>query len=359
VSAARVLLAEWLDAAGSDVADARERAAALRAAGAVVRAVALDPDRDGGPPAVATGIEHWRLERDTWPRLREFARSGRFDRLLIAAASDGGGRVAEALAGIAPLQWWPTGWSAAPGWREQLPWRAAPAQPLADHDASGGDPLDRRFSWCSVDGERFSRGRLSIWDGDYVLAPLPLAGEDGLRLLRGFAGVAAESSGLDLVVLSDAQPRFEAEARRLSIGIRVHFVGRAARDAEWAWWAHASAGVLSGSGALAGGLILRALAAGCPLLPASGAGPVRSAGAWLAGQDLAQAGVPASADDLGSRLAQLVDRGPAVEAIRMRGRALAARLDAKTLPDRLAKALPGLAPIPVAARAHRRRAAAA
>jgi hypothetical protein len=43
----------------------------------------------------------------------------------------------------------------------------------------------------------------------------------------------------------------------------------------------------------------------------------------------------------------------------MRGRALAARLDAKTLPDRLAKALPGLAPIPVAARAHRRRAAAA
>lgn len=351
----RILLVEWLDAAGSDVADARERSAALRAAGAVVRAIALDPGAGADPADSAAGIEHWRVERGVWARLGEFARAGRFDRLLVAATSDGGGRAAESVAGIAPVHWWPTGLPAAPGWRDFLRRRGARAEPLAGNLATDGHALDRALAWCSVDGERLSRGRLGIWDGDYALAPLPLAGGDGSRLLQSFASVAADSSGLDLVVLSESQPRFEARASELGIGARVHFVGRAPRDAEWAWWAHASAGLLAGSGALSGGLLLRALAAGCPLLPVATEGVCREAGEWLARQGLAPPIDRAHAQVL----ADLIDRGPQIETMRKRGRALAARLDATTLPHRLAAAIPSLSPVPVAARAAGRRAAAA
>jgi hypothetical protein len=343
----RVLLVESLDAPGSDRADARDRCAALRALRAVVRVAVLHPDGEGSALgahaaiAASGAFAEWDAGPGGLQRLRAFAREGRFDLILIAAATPGGGAAARALRIGVPVRWWPTGIPPAPRWSARFGLgRGAEAPPLeANTDGADGPP---GLAWSSVGPRPAGRGRLTLWDGEYLLAPLGLAGDDGSRLLAAFAGLAGRWCGLDLVVLAEPSPAFEREARAYGIGPRVHFVGRAPREAEWAWWAHARGAVLSGRGPVSGGLLLRGLQAGCPLIVMR-SDPVGAAvHAWLSRHgglcDIsARDGHPATA------LAHLVERGTAVEDAAARGRALAADHDWSRLAARLSAALPALA----------------
>jgi hypothetical protein len=352
VTAPRVLLVESLDAAGSDRADARERCAALRALRAVVRVAIVSPGRDGSGLAGADdpGATGALVECDTGPagfaRLREFAQEGRFDLILLASATPGGGAAARALPPGVPATWWPTGVSPAPGWGA----RFAIGRP-ARLPQLGGDPTTSSGSvapgltWSSVGSRPAGRGRLTLWDGEYLLAPLPLAGDDGSRLLAAFAGLGSEWCGLDLVVLSEPQPGFEREARGRGIGPRVHFVGRAPREAEWAWWTHACGAVFAGVGPISGGFVLRGLDAGCPIVMLQSDGPGAAIRTWLERNRCTPAG-----DDPVAALAALLERGQAVTDATARGRGLAVEHGWGRTTVRLAEALPGLAAAAVRAR---------
>jgi len=162
--------------------------------------------------------------------------------------------------------------------------------------------------------------------------------------LAAFAALSARASGLDLVVLAEPQPAFEREARARGIGTRVHFVGPAPRDAEWAWWAHASGAVLAGGGPISGGLVLRGLAAGCPMTAAGREGPCSILGRWLAGHGCTPWASASGADatDLAATLARMLERGTHGSEAVARGRALAAGQDRKGLAPRLAAVLPML-----------------
>jgi hypothetical protein len=346
-----VLLIEVLDAAGSDATDAGEHCAVLQAARIGARAATLSPgDRSGSPGrerANSSAIPAFGDRGADHAALRDFARHGRFDLALVAAASPDAGGAARALSRTLPTRWWPTGLAPARGWRSRLAFagpgageRAMVPTDLGGDGADTGAPAG--LAWSSVDGGRFARGRLTLWDGEYALAPLPLAGDQGVRTLAAFAGAAARWTALDLIVLAEPQPAFEREARARGIGARVHFVGRPPREAEWAWWAHASAALLAGRGPLSGGLILRGLTAGCPLLVPSMSGPCGAVAGWLAGHGCTPwAGGGAA---LGEALAQILERGPTVGEAVTRGHELAARHDPTRLGRRLAPALAGLLP---------------
>jgi hypothetical protein len=349
VNPQRVLMIESLDAAGSDRVDARERCAALRELRAVVRVAILNPGRSGPDMGAATAIStpgafaEWDAGPAGLAQLREFAREGRFDHILIAAAAHGGGAAVRALPRGVPASWWPTGISPAPGWRARLG-LGRPAG-LARLGA-GLEPSDRDvddgLAWSSVGPRQTGRGRLTLWDGEYLLAPLPLAGGDGSRLLAAFAGLGSEWCGVDLVVLSPPQPGFEREARARGVGPRVHFVGQAPREAEWAWWSHASGAVFAGAGPVSGGFVLRGLNTGCPIAVLQSDGPGAAIRTWL---DRSGCLAPArhGGDDTLATLAALLERGPAVTEAVARGRALAAEHRWERIAGRLAAALPGLA----------------
>jgi hypothetical protein len=338
MSAPRLLLLEVLDAVGADVADARERVVALRAAGAVVRAVVCDarPLRaavaDPCDPAWESDASDTRPEAAA-QRLAALAAAGRFDLAVIASSRPWGGEWRRALpAELRDLDpcWWPTGFAPedADGSRGEGPvLRARP-------DAGVAGMLE----WATVDLARGARRRLTLWDGDYVLVPGPLAGEAGSCALRAFAALVDESAEHDLVVLAPPQPAFEREARALGVGTRVHFAGHAPREAEWAWWAHASAAIASGATGLSSGLVLRGLAVGAPwVLPVLDA-PSRALHDWLgvvpSGQRLPTDAV-ALAEALRAALAG--DRSGA------RARARATRHTPQALAERLGDAWPELA----------------
>jgi len=344
-----VLLIESLDAAGSDGADARERCSALRGLHAVVRVAILNPGRRGTDVGSAAAIASSSAfaEWDTGPaglaQLREFAREGRFDHILIAAAAHGGGAAVRALPKGLPASWWPTGVSPAPGWRARFGFGHPVGLPPL---VSGPDGSDRNppggLAWSSVGPRPAGRGRLTLWDGKYLLAPLALAGHAGSRLLAAFAGLGSEWSGLDLVVLSEPQPAFEREARTRGIGARVHFVGPAPREAEAAWWAHASGAVFAGAGAVSGGFVLRGLNAGCPMgvLQSGAAGTaIRT---WLEGNGCLPRGPKGADGDADAMLVRLLGRGPVVTEAVARGRALAAEHGWERTAARLTAALPWL-----------------
>jgi hypothetical protein len=359
--APRVLLVESLDAAGSDRLDARERCAALRALRAVVRVAVLGPrGADAGPGAgaamaAAGAFAEWDAGPLGFARLREFTRKGRFDLVLVASAAPGGGPVALALPREAPVVWWPTGVAPAPGWRARLGFHRAPARPpLAE--VAGPDPqAPTGLAWSTVGSRKAGRGGLTLWDGEYLLAPLPLAGEDGSRLLAAFAGLADQWCGLDLVVLGEPRAEFEREARARGVGPRVHFAGPAPREAEWAWWAHAAGAVLAGAGAVSGGLVLRGLRSGCPMLAAQSDAPGAAIRAWLERTGCTAVRGTEGGRGLVAALTRVLERGPAVMDAVARGRSLAAAHGEDRLPARLAAALPGL----VAGRSAGRRGAAA
>jgi hypothetical protein len=338
-SAPRVLLVETLDAIGSDRADARDRCAALRGLHAVVRVAILSPARNGAPVGAAAAIATPGAfaEWDTGPsglgQLRAFAREGRFDHILVASAADGGGTAARALPPGVPATWWPTGVSPAAGWRARFGFGRAGGLP-----ALGGAGSDAGFAWSSVAHVAPGRRRLTLWDGEYLLAPLPLAGDDGSRLLAAFAGLGDEWCGVDLVVLGEPGSGFEREARARGIGPRVHFVGLAPREAEAAWWSHASGAVFAGAGPIAGGFVLRGLDAGCPIAVLQSDVPGTALRAWLD-----RNGCVAPPGDDAAGLARLLERGPEVAAAVARGRALAREQGWERTTARLTAALPGLA----------------
>jgi hypothetical protein len=345
-----VLLVEVLDGAGSDVADASERSALLLAAGARPRAALLAAANGNHPEDVrhAAGraglapIVRFGAGRADLEALRSMTGHGRFDLALVAAAGPVGAKVARALSPIVATRGWPTGVAPVSGWITRL-----------GRVGSGGGtdlPADADetrtpagIAWSSVDCGRL-RGRPTLWDGEYVLAPLAPSGDDGAEMIAAFAHAARRRPSLDLVVLAEQQPTLEREARAHGIAARVHCVGPAPREAEWTWWSHASVALLGARGPLSGGLVLRGLAAGCPLL-VTWEGSARVVATWLERAGCA----PWSRGGAGTwarALADVLERGPAVEAARARGRALAAAHEPAHMAPRLAAALVKVLPTP-------------
>ena len=322
----RILLVEHLDAIGSSLTDLRPRAHVLRGMGFDVRmaAIAAEGEGDlqhGNAERRQSGIEHYDEASGT-ELVRRAVETWNADAVVWASASPGGGEVARALGAETPAWWWPSGWS--------LSRATGPLQRLAP----GLDPGDA----CVLEGERPKSARLSLWDGPYALVASPLKPADAEHLFDGFARAADRRDEIDLVLLDHPDAELETLANAAGISQRVHFVGPAPREAEHAWLQHARVTFVTLQRPLAAGLVLRALAAGCPLLPVgSAAEPVR---AWLAAQ-----GVTWSKPDR-SRLAwdtvaAALARTPAVETAIARGRACAADSTGATLGPRFGAMLGG------------------
>jgi hypothetical protein len=320
----RILLVEHLDAIGASLADLRPRAQVLKHLGADVRMMALTSEADhdlqhGTAERRQPDIE--RLdEAQGGDAVRHAAEAWEADAIVWASATPGGGETARPLGTRLAVWWWPTGWSA-----------SRTAGPLTSL-AAGLTPGDA----CVIDGERPRGPRLSLWDGPYALAASPLRPADAEHLFDGFARATEQRDEVDLVVLEDPDAELEALARRAGIGQRVHFVGRAPREAECAWLLHARVAFVSLQRPLAAGLVVRALAAGCPLLPVGSASePVSE---WLREQG-ASWSKPGRARLGWDAVAAALGRTPAVETAIARGRARASEQNAATLASRFVGAL--------------------
>lgn len=309
----RAWLIEQLDAHGSAPVDAALRLAVLRAAGIDADAVLLaaaDDDVSSGDGGSFRPLARYRADAAGHQALTERVRAERPAAIYWAAASPNGAFAR--LADREPsLLWWPAGSGTPPRIARSL--------------AVDGVP----WTWTPVDIGRLARPRLSLWDGAYVLAGMPLAGRAGSRLLEAFADVADGADALDLVVLAHAQGEFEAIASRLGIGPRVHFAGPAPREAEVAWLQSARAVLFAGDAPLSSGLPLRALACGAPVLALGE--PLRALADWLRSR-----GVFEPAEDVRVALAEALTRTPAARARAERGRAVAAELTPEAIGARLA-----------------------
>jgi hypothetical protein len=320
---------EQLDAVGASLADLRPRAQVLRAAGFDVRMVAIAADGDddlqhGTTERPQPGIERLEVEHAT-PTVRRIAESMRADMIVWAGAVPGGGTHAQALAAQWSSWWWPTGWSTT---------RRGGGVPSL---VGEGDPGDA----CVLEGERPRTGRLSLWDGPYALVATPLGAREGRAFFTAFAEATDGRDEVDLVVLDHPDPELEAEARDAGIPQRVHFVGRAPLEAEAAWFQHARAAFATLERPLSVGLVMRSLAAGCPLLPVGRAAePVAE---WLQGHG-ASWSRPGSGPSGSEAIAAALERKPAVEAAVVRGRALGGRRNLETLAAAFAATIAGVRP---------------
>jgi glycosyltransferase involved in cell wall biosynthesis len=323
----RILLVEHLDAIGSSLTDLRPRSQVLRNMGFDVRmaAIAAEGERDlqhGNAERRQSGIEHYDEAQGT-ELVRRVLETWAADAVVWASASPGGGEAACALGKETPAWWWPTGWS--------LSRTTGPLQRLAPEL----DPGDA----CVLDGERPKSARLSLWDGPYALVASPLTPADAEHLFDGFARAADRRDEIDLVLLDHPDAELETLAQAAGISQRVHFVGPAPREAEHAWLLHARVTFVTLQRPLSAGLVLRALAAGCPLLPVGGsAEPVR---AWLAAQGVAWS-KPDRSRLAWDTVAAALARTPAVETAIARGRACAADCTGATLGARFGVMLGGL-----------------
>jgi hypothetical protein len=330
-----VLLVEDLDALGADPTDARDHAAWLTGAGAEATWLAVAGSETGEPASPDDGPLAGRVvpRRRAGAALREAVARGSWDRLWLASPFAGGGPLARWLPGRA--EWWPTGFAPPSAGLDPLAWLGRRALPPLAGDAAPASPSIPLLAWSAVTPPASRRTGLPLWDGDLVLAPEGLPGARGDDALQAFARVADAWSGVDLVGWSHPSPVLWRRACSLGVEMRVHHVGRPARAAEHAWWAHASAAVLTGVRPMTIGVVLRALEAGCPLLwvdpPAPADGLARrlfEAGCcWLA---------PSESDAIAAALDGLLERGPEVEEVVARGRALAALHDGAELTTRLA-----------------------
>ncbi len=304
----RLLLVEQLDSVGASLADLRPRAHVLRRSGFDVRmlAIATDGDDDlqyGSCERSQPGIERL-AEQDAADGVRRVAEDARADAIVWASASPGGGETARALASRWPAWWWPTGWS--------------PTRP--DRRLASLTGSDEPGDACVVEGERPRIGRLSLWDGPYAVVASPLQAADAMTLFEGFAHASDGRDEVDLVILDHRDDELESAARAAGMLQRVHFVGSAPLEAEGAWLQHARAAFVTLHRPLSAGLVLRALAAGCPVLPVGpAAAPVTG---WLQRHGLAWT-KPGHARPLWDSFAAALERKPAVEAAITRGRALA------------------------------------
>jgi len=326
-ASSRALLIEHVDAIGAAPDDARLHAAALSDAGFAVETIVLDAmsGDDLQYPAhrhrSRSGDEVLGADAEGLAALELHVRERQPALVVWAGAAPGGGTLARHLPRDVDALWWPTGHAPVNG-------HAGPLAPLgaelAPCEGSAHEPV------------RSQRPRLSLWDGPFALVPAPPGPEAATLLLEAFAHASSGRDEIDLVVLDHARPHVEAAARRLDIALRVHFVGRPPREAELAWLTTATVALVSGDAPISGGMLLRALGCGCPLLAVGGsAAPI---GAWLeaGGCTWAQ---PASAAALATAIEAALDREDAVERARTRGRALSAASGAAALATRLRAAL--------------------
>lgn len=324
----RILLVEHLDATGSSASDLRPRANLLKGLGAEVRMMAIatetaDTDlQHGTAERRQTGIERIAEERGG-DVVRKAAAQWRADAVVWVSATPGAGDAARWLGPRMSAWWWPSGWS---------PVRAVGTMPTLAHGLEPGEAV-------VVDGERPRTPRLSLWDGPYALVASPLRAADAGVLFDGFARAADQRDEVDLVVLGHPDPEWEALARAAGILQRVHFVGPATREAEIAWMQHARIVFVGVQAPLSAGLVSRALAAGCPVLPVGTlAEPVhaflRAHGASWAREGLARL----SWDTVAAAL----HRTPAVEAAIARGREFAQTVNTGALATRFAPVIAGL-----------------
>jgi hypothetical protein len=263
VATKRVYLIECVDAAGAAPADAQWRAAAIEHAGVRVQAIAIecgsadDAALDG--PIEAGRIPRVRAGQDGFAAVRTVLCDTRPDLVIVASAAAGGGPVASVVPADVPAAWWPSGLGGEPA-RVRF---GAPRRLLDPLEA--GRPGELALTWAVVPPVVPSRGRLPLWDGDYVLVPMPPGRESALEIFDAFALASADGHAHELVVLCDPDPALESIARRLGVGTRVHFAGPAPREAESAWMSFAALTVVAGPRPIAAGLPLRALAHGCPV----------------------------------------------------------------------------------------------
>jgi hypothetical protein len=326
----RLVLVEHITLPGASDADARARAALLHDAGFDVRAFVCDPHHVGAPvPSAERGgrAAVFGADRAGLDALRAAVAEAEPATVVVAAPA----AVDRALAGVAPaaaqVRWWPSAF--------------APSAAVPDGVPALEDGM-RAIDWACGEPARGARARLPLWDGPYVLAPVPLAGRGGAQLIEAFAAVAEEEDSLDLVVLGEAQSSFESLARRLGVGLRVHFAGPAPREAEYAWWSAAAAAVFAGEGPFAAGMAWRALESGCPLLVAGDAPEPAALRAWLESQRCLAGARAGGANELTAALFDAAARAERVRDRVERGRALA-KAQHHALPARLAAALGGRA----------------
>jgi len=323
----RILLVEHLDAIGSSLTDLKPRAQVLRNMGFDVRmaAIAAEGEGDlqhGNAERRQTGIEHYDEARGT-ELVRRAIETWNVDAVVWASSAPGGGEAAGQLRSSRPAWWWPSGWSTS---------RTSGPLPRLAPELGPGDA-------CVVEGERPKSARLSLWDGPYALVASPLKPADAEHLFDGFARAADQRDEIDLVLLDHPDPELESLARTAGISQRVHFVGPAPREAEHAWLQHARVTFVTLHRPLSAGLVMRALAAGCPLLPVgSGSEPVRT---WLASQGVTW-GKPDRARLAWDTVAAALARTPAVETAITRGRACAAACTGASLAARFGPMLDGV-----------------
>jgi len=337
VGAPRVLLVETLDAIGADAADARDRTALLRSAGACVVPLAVAGARVVGAGMTESSVVPSGAARGA---LRDLLSADPFDRILLASATPGGG----ALASLLPLDrrtfWWPTGLGFEPrggplrGWLGRLV-----GQPRLTSWWAGANPADRPApdapDGAGIDELRARRGALPLWDGDVVVVPEGFQGRAGRAVLEAFARLAGDWTTVDVVAWTDAPLQGDRYARRLGIEGRIHHAGAPTRKAEWAWWKHSQALVLTGSHAVSRGLLLRALASGCPVLWVGARGGLSSSIAHLSRLGCVRVVVP-EPGAVAMALAQMLARDGEVELQVERARGVSVAGNREALRDSLA-----------------------
>ncbi|HEY6867794.1 MAG TPA: hypothetical protein VI792_11090 [Candidatus Eisenbacteria bacterium] len=335
---ANVLLIESLDCPGTAGDDARLRAAALRAGGFMPRVLAVAPP--GRAPAGPGGAVPEVAWREGPAAVRAALAAHSVDLAIVASASPGGGTIARWLPSRLPARWWPTALDASSP--RLMLWPAGRALDPLDDGAggcgvgrAGGAASRTALDWAIVDEGAVARRQLPLWDGDYVVVPAALGRDAGAEALAAFAALARDRQGLDLVVLGHPQERFERLARSLGVGVRVHFVGPATRGAEYAWLKPAAAALVASPGPIAAGLIMRALATGCPVVDAGARAGARVLGPWLE----ARGAAASSGEPLHQALDRVLDRGARVEQAIECGRRASLAHRAQSLGTRLAAAL--------------------
>jgi hypothetical protein len=195
------------------------------------------------------------------------------------------------------------------------------------------------LGWSEVDAPASRRPSLPLWDGDLVLALSGIASVSGGPMIDAFATLAESWSGVDLVAWSHPDPSIESRARASGIDMRIHHVGPAPRLAESSWLGQASAAMVSSGGRISAALMLRALAAGCPLLWVAPAGRAAAVARWLEELGCARV-VPGDPKAIADSLDEILERGADIEQMIERARSLAESHGARRLTDRVLAAFP-------------------
>ena len=320
-----VVILERVGPGASPLADATARLASVRLAGWNAQTLLLDTR--GGAEAVVRGLRAFGDEDALADALEDVSRSRPPRAVLIADTTS------PSLALLVPeeiqIVHWPVALGDPPGARERrTPPRWAPLEALAAGSPRGAEALDL----APLAPPAAGRGRLPLWDGDYILAPAPLDSAARTRLIEAFARFADEDSSLDLVMLDDPDPAGEALARRLDVGMRVHFAGIAPPDAETAWLGSATAIVFGRAEALRASLVLLALACGSPIVQAGTGSASLALGAWLEERGC---GWQTAGSPLDAALAAALERGAEVGRAVSAGRGEAARHAPEALAARL------------------------